>query len=246
MQEAYTPVRRAQLLFSDPRRPLSELLTLQVECASVIVLNKTDLVDNRLLHQSRSALATLCPEAEILTATDGQVEVEHLLGEERFDLLTAFKQSRCDFELGSSGESRSGEKQKAASGNNHGDFGLSTFTYRSRYPISHVKLVSYLREGTAGLLRAKGFAWTDREPDRIGYLSLAGDTLRFDYLGKWIHARVSCGEIDRAQIPADVWRKWDANVGDRRQEIVFIGIDLDRLAIESALETFTVESPTVG
>ncbi|HCR30200.1 MAG TPA: hypothetical protein DIV79_09315, partial [Opitutae bacterium] len=40
VQEVYSSVRRSLLLFSDPRRPLSELLTTQVECANVIILNK--------------------------------------------------------------------------------------------------------------------------------------------------------------------------------------------------------------
>jgi G3E family GTPase len=101
--------------------------------------------------------------------------------------------------------------------------------------------VNFLRIGIQGLLRAKGFVWTDREPDRVGYLSLAGDILRFDHLSKWIHALVSSGEMDRSQVPAEVWRKWDEKTGDRRQEIVFIGIDLDRAQIERDLESFIIE-----
>ena len=116
-----------------------------------------------------------------------------------------------------------------------------TFTYRSRYQLSHDKLVSYLRSRIPGLLRAKGFVWTDRETDRIGFASLAQDTLRFDYLGKWIHALVMNGDMDPSGIPPPIWRIWDDSTGDRRQEIVFIGIDLDRKSIESELESFRCE-----
>ena len=238
VQEAYAPIRRSLMLFSDPRRPLSELLTLQVECANVIVLNKADLADEDSLARSRAALASICPAAEIVTSREGQVETEQLLDQERFDISTAFKHSRSDLELARDGETADGKKQKLFQAHDYGEFGLMTFVYRSRYPISHDKLVGYLRRGIPGLLRAKGFAWTDRKPDRVGCLSLAGDTLRFDYLGKWIHALVKDGEMDRSQIPAKVRRKWDSKTGDRRQEVVFIGIDLDRDAIENELESF--------
>ncbi|MCH2615244.1 MAG: GTP-binding protein [Opitutales bacterium] len=116
-----------------------------------------------------------------------------------------------------------------------------TFTYRSRYQLSHDKLVAYLRSQIPGLLRAKGFAWTDREPDRIGFASLAQDTLRFDYLGEWIHTMVANRDMDRSQIPPPIRRIWDDSTGDRRQEIVFIGIDLDQTSIESRLDSFRLD-----
>ncbi len=237
VQEVYSSVRRSLLLFSDPRRPLSELLTTQVECANVIILNKIDLVEEESLSRSRAALATICPSAKILTTTEGQVAIDQLLDNERFDIATAFKSSGCDLELTSASRTDS-EQTKEPKTHDHADFGLMAFTYRSRYQLSHDKLVAYLRSRIPGLLRAKGFVWTDREPDRIGFASLAGDTLRFDYLGKWIHAMVSSGDMDRSRIPAPIWRIWDDTTGDRRQELVFIGIDLDRKAIENELEQF--------
>ncbi|MEM9158691.1 MAG: GTP-binding protein [Verrucomicrobiota bacterium] len=240
IQKAYEPVRRSLMLFSDPRRPLSELLTIQVECASVIVLNKTDLVEEDALRRSEDALAAMSPRAEVLKTSEGRVDIEQLLGKERFDASTAFSSSRCDLEFDGSGKTRN-EGAKPIDRYDYGEFGLMTFVYRSRRPINHEKLVGYLRSGIHGLLRSKGFVWTDSEPDRVGYLSLAGDILRFDYLGKWMHALVSKGQMDRSQIPPEIWRKWDAKTGDRRQEIVFIGIDLNKQQMEEDLDRFAVE-----
>ena len=240
VQEIYSPVRRPLMLFSDPRRPLSELLTMQVECANMIILNKIDLVDEESLARSRAALSAICPSAQILTTIEGQLEIEQFLENERFDIATVFKGSGCDLELSSTRSGDSGQMEESKT-HDHGDFGLMTFTYRSRYQLSHDKLVSYLRSRIPGLLRAKGFVWTDRETDRIGFASLAQDTLRFDYLGKWIHALVMNGDMDPSGIPPPIWRIWDDSTGDRRQEIVFIGIDLDRKSIESELESFRRE-----
>ncbi len=243
VQETYQPIRRSQLLLSDPRRPLSELLTLQVESASVIILNKTDLADEASLKRSQSALAALTPSAEIIATQEGQIEIEQLLDNERFNPATAFKSSRCDLEIAKEYRSTTTDQSPAAPSHDHGDFGLTVFVYRSREPISHDKLIAYLRSSIPGLLRAKGFAWTDREPDNAGFLSLAGDSLRFDYLSKWMHAQIKEGTKDRSQIPPEVWQKWDRKTGDRRQEIVFIGIDLNRQAIESRLKSFHLSSP---
>ena len=241
VQEIYSPVRRPLMLFSDPRRPLSELLTMQVECANMIILNKIDLVDEESLARSRAALSAICPSAQILTTIEGQLEIEQFLENERFDIATVFKSSGCDLELSSTRSGDSGQMEESKT-HDHGDFGLMTFTYRSRYQLSHDKLVSYLRSRIPGLLRAKGFVWTDRETDRIGFASLAQDTLRFDYLGKWIHALVMNGDMDPSGIPPPIWQIWDDSTGDRRQEIVFIGIDLDRKSIESELESFRREN----
>ena len=240
VQEIYSPVRRPLMLFSDPRRPLSELLTMQVECANMIILNKIDLVDEESLARSRAALSAICPSSQILTTIEGQLEIEQFLENERFDIATAFKSSGCDLELSSIRSGDSGQMEESKT-HDHGDFGLMTFTYRSRYQLRHDKLVSYLRSRIPGLLRAKGFVWTDRETDRIGFASLAQDTLRFDYLGKWIHALVMNGDMDPSGIPAPIWQIWDDSTGDRRQEIVFIGIDLDQKSIESELESFRRE-----
>lgn len=234
VQATFRPVRRPLLLLSDPRRPLSELLSMQVECANLVILNKVDLADSDSIGRSRAALSALNPRAEVLLASQGQVEFEQVFEVARFDLQTAMKAS--DLELESNDRSSDKDRtRKRDQGHDHGDFGLASFVFRARLPIIEEKLLAFLRGETPGLLRAKGFVWTDRKPDRVGYLSLAGDTLRFDHLGKWMHALVKSGEMDRSRIPAEVWRKWDLKTGDRRQELVFIGIDLDREAIENEL-----------
>lgn len=230
LQALYRPVaRRSFLLHSDPRRPLSELLMEQVEYADLIVLNKADLASEEELTRLRAVLEAVSPAAEVVVSSEGRVEADSLLEVARFER----------------NEAPGGRREPATQGDGHarphGSFGIDAFTYRSRRPFRKGVLLDALRRGFPGLLRAKGYFWTTDKLDRVGFLSLSGSVLRADHLGKWMHARLQEGRIDRSQIPAEVWRKWDDEVGDRRQEIVFIGIDLDEAEVRAKLDALLDE-----
>lgn len=235
MEQSFRSVsKRSLMLFADPRRPLGELMTLQVECADLLILNKIDLVEKDRIGRMRAALSALNPRAKVLDTVEGKVDLSELLGESRFDAQDTMRGNRCDTVLGIETESRSQAPQEGPK-HLHGDYGLEVFVFEARYPLKFDSLKNLLRKGFPGLLRAKGYFWSDRNADRIGFLSLAGDNLRMDHLGQWYYSLVRGGAMDRSQVPASAWKSWDGQFGDRRQEIVFIGVDLDRKAIEEAL-----------
>ncbi|MBK1880281.1 CobW family GTP-binding protein [Pelagicoccus mobilis] len=240
MEQAYRAIpKRSMMLFADPRKPLGELITAQIECADVLVINKTDLVDEEALGRMRSALAALNPRAEIVDTCEGRVELDELLGKERFDPMATTRGNRCDLELGLE-ESLDSTLGRQGPKHQHGGYGIEVFVLKGRYLLKHDAFKNLLRNGIPGLLRAKGYFWSDRQEDRIGFLSLAGDNLRMDYMGRWYDVMVKDGSIDRSRIPAPVWKAWDSEFGDRRQEIVFIGIDLDRKKIEEEIAALRV------
>ncbi len=118
----------------------------------------------------------------------------------------------------------------------HKDYGLETFVFNARTPFDEARFLKVLRTGLPGVLRAKGFYWTERVPARVGLLSIAGKMLRADYLAEWWHTKIQRGETDLEAVPELVKQSWLPVLGDRRQELVFIGIDLDRERIESVLK----------
>ncbi|WOO39900.1 GTP-binding protein [Rubellicoccus peritrichatus] len=120
-------------------------------------------------------------------------------------------------------------------GHHHKDYGLETFIFNARRPFNESKLLKVLRNRLPGVLRAKGFYWTDANPERVGVLSIAGKMLRADYLSEWWHAKVQRGQATLEDMPELVRRSWLPVTGDRRQELVFIGIDLDRELITKEL-----------
>lgn len=88
------------------------------------------------------------------------------------------------------------------------------------------------------VLRSKGFAWLATRNDQIAHWSQAGLILTFGPEGIWFSA-----------VPETEWPKGDHEAirrdiqgehGDRRQELVFIGINLDQAALFAALDACLV------
>ncbi|MDP0494662.1 MAG: GTP-binding protein [Verrucomicrobiota bacterium JB024] len=123
----------------------------------------------------------------------------------------------------------------------HHDYGLETFVFNARRPFNEARFFKTLRNGLPGVIRAKGFYWVDRCPDRVGLLSIAGKILRTEFLGTWWYTMVEQGQAPQDGLPDIVREAWLPEVGDRRQEIVLIGIDMDRAAITQALSACFID-----
>ena len=265
--------RRNHLLPADGRRPLEELLMEQVECADVLLLNKTDQIEPAHADRLEGYLHSLNDRATIRRCTFGQVDAAELFGEERFDEEATLASARWrklilsnegrvteaapekpaptpgfgSFTPISPAPSATGgnsgfslQAETAKKGHHHKDYGLDTFVYNSRKPFDETKLFKLLRADLPGVVRAKGFYWTTRMPKKVGLLSISGKILRADYIGDWWIDMLADGDATEAQIPDIVRDSWHPELGDRRQELVFIGIDIDRSAITEQLRACEV------
>ncbi len=231
------------------KRPVFELMVDQAECADVIVVNKCDVVSEEELGRLEAILRGLNPRAEILRAEQGQVASEFLLGRVRFDEKATLGAARWIRVLnGRAGTEGSGVgvmglrgvgagQRPALPGRHEEEYGIRSFVFEARRALVREKFLAWLeRELPAGLLRAKGFFWfADQEAD-IGFLSVAGGGVRTEWVGTWAAALVEAGVITAAAVPASAREKWVEPRGDRRVELVFIGIGLDEAAMRAGLE----------
>jgi G3E family GTPase len=237
--EAFRGIRQRHLmLHADARRPIDELVMEQLECADLLVVNKSDLLAKDEADELVQHLKSLNSRAEVIFCEQGALDPERIFGQQRFDLKqtpgSAVWQDALGFADAGAGPSLrplSGKKQAAAV-----DYGLKSLVYRSRKTFDESLLLNLLRSGLPGVLRAKGFFWSNREPDRAGFLSLAGATLRLDYLGLWWHEAVKRGQASLEDLDPRVLQAWQEPYGDRRQELVLIGVDLDETRITRALD----------
>lgn len=221
-------------------RPMFELIAGQIECADVLVLNKCDLVSEAEAARAETILAGLNARAEILRAEQGQLPVELLLDRPRFDPVDTPRGARWMRLLDDAAGMRPAggwavRPAAAAEARHERDFGIASTVFAARRPFRRAELERAVRALAPRLLRAKGFFWCVEEPDHIGFLSVAGGEVRFDFAGKWAAALRESGAISAGEIPPAARARWAEPHGDRRQELAFIGVNLDEPGLREAL-----------
>ena len=234
-------------------KPVFELMVDQAECADVLVLNKCDLVSEEELVQLEAILRGLNPRAEILRTEQGQIASEVVLDRVRFDEKATLGAARWIRVLqGGAAEKRDGgvaSPTAVAAGavlgagvwkpnmaRHEDEYGIRSFVFEARRALVREKFVAWLaRDLPQGLLRAKGFFWFAEQAADIGFLSVAGGAVRTEFVGTWAAALVEAGVITAAAVPVSAREKWVEPQGDRRVELVFIGIGLDEAAMRVGL-----------
>ena len=81
------------------------------------------------------------------------------------------------------------------------------------------------------LFRSKGFLWMANSHDKIGVLGHAGNTISIALPTTWavLHPMAYLGS---AQEKEKLRQDWDGPFGDRRIELVFIGVNLKHTKLQ--------------
>lgn len=202
-------------------RTIVNLLTDQIEFANVILLNKADLVDAHTLGLLRASIQKLNPGAKIVTSIFGKVPVGEILNTRLFDFEEAQYSAGWQKEL--EAETHTPETE---------EYGISSFVFRDQRPFHPVRFWKYLNEEyPEGVIRAKGLFWLASRPDDALNFSQAGGSSRLESAGVWwcsmpYHERIRYASFvhNRGVIESRWSREW----GDRMNELVFIGQDMDK------------------
>lgn len=221
-------------------KPVFELMVDQAECADVLVINKCDVVSEEELVRLEAILRGLNPRAEILRTEQGQIASEVVLDRVRFDEKATLGAARWIRVLNdparAAGWGASVVKTAAAGARHEDEYGIRSFVFEARRALVREKFLAWLAtEWPAGLLRAKGFYWFAEQAADIGFLSVAGGGVRTEFVGTWAAALVEAGVITAAAVPVSAREKWVEPQGDRRVELVFIGVGLDEAAMRVGL-----------
>jgi G3E family GTPase len=202
-------------------RTIVNLLTDQIEFANVIILNKTDLVDEKTVGLLSVAIKKLNPGAKIISTQFSKVQLNHVLNTGLFDFEEAHNSAGWQKEL----EAGTHTPETEA-------YGISSFVFRSQRPFHPLRLWKYLNEEyPSGIIRAKGLFWLASRPNDALNFSQAGGSSRLERAGVW-WASMPFNERIRYQSFLDnqsyIEGKWSKTWGDRLNELVFIGQDLDK------------------
>ena len=261
--EAKGPDR--DLLRQQDERPVFELMIEQIECADLLAINKTDMLEPGELQQLRIILDELNRRALKRECQHGQIDKETILRNHGFELSGTLSgaawleslnkedrearpadpipepiEPRAERSFRKVSPARSSliepSLAKTIDPIARAKQGLVTLVYRARKPFDAERFAAVINSSIPGLLRAKGYCWIEGNDENVGFLSIAGSTTRCDFVGNWWISALEAGRVDRSQIPAEVERKWEGKNGDRRQEIVFIGFRLDKKRLQAELD----------
>jgi len=190
----------------DPDAALRDFLDEQIAGASLVVLNKCDLLEEGDLRQCSDQLRAEHPDVPIIETAYGEVSPEILLGRATEEELG------FGFERSARRVARNARVPELASA-----------LYRVYRPFHPQRFWDWFNADHAGLLRVKGLIWLATRNLLVGGVSRT----------RWQN---SCGAagIWWAALPREEWPEgpdalvrmqetWREPYGDRRQELIMIG-----------------------
>ncbi len=220
---------RGEIAGEGDNRSLVGLLVEQIEFADVIILNKISEAPNP--DTVRKLVRALNPEARLVEADHSHVPLSAVLDTGLFEEGKAEQHPLWAKELyGFADHAPETET-----------YGIESFVYRARRPFHPARFRKFLNEEWPGVVRAKGHFWLATRPDWVGEMSQAGSQVTSQALGRWWAA------IPKVRWPQDnpvfealLHQHWDESWGDRRQELVFIGIGMNEAALRRRLDACLV------
>jgi G3E family GTPase len=212
----------------EDRRPIVNLLTEQIEFANIIILNKTDLVTAEELGLLKAMLRKLNSGAKFIESCNGVVNPNEIINTNLFDFDEASKSAGWIAELEK--ESHTPETE---------EYGISSFVYRSKEPFHHQKFLTYINEKyPSTIVRSKGLIWLNTRPHQAINFSQAGGSLKVESAGIW-WASMPASEREKYESFVEnrnrIESRWDKFYGDRQNELVIIGQDLDKNKVTNEL-----------
>ncbi len=215
------------------QRSIVNLLTDQVEFANVIILNKSDLVTQDQLGLLEKTLYKLNPTAKIIRTTHSKVDPKEILNTGLFDYEIAEQSAgwQKELELAQKGIGHNPETE---------EYGISSFVYRQVKPFHPQRFLQYVsRHFPPAVVRSKGIFWLASRPDHAILWSQAGGSMKAEIYGRWwasVSMKKRALSPDYLENQEQIQAKWHNQWGDRMNELVFIGMDMEKEKITAELD----------
>jgi len=205
-------------------RTVVDLLVEQVEFANVLIINKIDRVSTEQVALLEAILRSLNPEATILHSKFGKVPLDRVLNTGLFDFDRASQAAGWLQTL-------RGQEQPETE-----EYGIGSYVYRAEAPFHPQRFHAFLNREWQGVYRVKGFFWLATRPDWIGSYNQAGGSCRIEPVGRWLAATPREEWPDDPETIAVTLAGWHPEFGDRKNQLVFIGMSLDPNQLREELD----------
>ena len=221
---------RGETLGEEDTRTLVHLLTDQIEFADVVVLNKTDDAGPERTDAARKIIRSLNADARIIETNHSDVPSDAILDTGMFDFEAAHEHPMWARELYGFADHVPETEE----------YGVASYVYRARRPFNPQAIHALFNGPLPGVIRAKGHFWIATRPDWVVEFSLAGALSSVAPLGTWWAAVPMNRWPGDQSAQAYLHERWQEPWGDRRQEIVFIGVDIDWAHLKARLDACLV------
>ena len=215
-----------EYLGEDDERSVADLLVDQIEFADVLLISKTDLVENTDLDKLKAILRSLNTSAKIIPISNGKVQIDDVLNTGLFNFEKAQDAPGWLKEMRGSHTPETEE------------YGIVSFSFVARRPFYPKKFYEFLHDINkfGKLIRSKGYFWLGSRLEYAGQWSQAGGIARYGFAGMfWKSVPKQNWPTDEESLKT-INENWEEPFGDMRQELVFIGQGLDKVAMIKALE----------
>jgi len=226
--DALVTVVDATSFFENVNKPeLFELTIRQIEYANIIVLSKTDVLNQEQMSKIHNVLESLNPDSKRINMCD--VDTSTVLGTGLYNESSIEDNAGWLHAL----------ENDAAVGNSHPEFGITCYTFRSRKPFDPQSFhdLFYAKHSSATqfgcIIRSKGFVWIASNHNGMVEWNQAGDFSSLQVNMPWL---VTVPDMWKGSEQEDkILKDMVEPFGDRRQEIVFLGQNLNVTELESVL-----------
>ncbi len=230
--------RKAEGNVAEEERDIRDLLIDQIECCNILLLNKCDLVPTKTLDKINGLIAKLQPNAKIIRTIKGEVDLSEILNTNLFNI------DEISYSAGWIKELELGYQNHVPETE---EYGISSFVYRNRLPFDAQKFALFADENLPdNITRAKGFLWFAQHSDFSAVFDTAGSHKSIEPLTYWV---ASLPEIERQMIiqqNPELKEAWHPLFGDRINELVFIGMEMDQQWIKAQLDDCLIDSASLS
>ncbi|WP_413804712.1 GTP-binding protein [Streptomyces sp. OE57] len=209
---------------------LAEAAARQVEAAQVMVLREGGAEDDGRLEGSRALLDHLNPSALVLLDTEAR------------DSTSLTPLTRPDSGWAAAGPADRLDVIAPAIRRRGISHGVASVLCRSGRPLYPQRLAETLPRIMPAVVRSRGHLWVATHPDTVVSWRSTGRHLELRQAGKWLEdgdtGAWRAASPERRTLAS--WH-WDDHYGERRNEIVFIGAELDEDRLRAALDTAVLD-----
>jgi len=218
---------------------LASLVIQQIEFCNIIILNKASEISANELAHLKAVIREIQPHAKMLEADYGNVDLKEIINTRSFDFEKVATSARW-IEAMEDDHDHDHHDHHHLENEESGEaleYGIETFVYQRRPAMSLSRFDELVSsKWPRSVIRAKGMCYFKDELETCYLFEQAGRQFNITNAGQW-YATMSPEELEQfVEKNPQVMKDWDVNYGDRMQKIVFIGHDMDREAIEAALD----------